>query len=257
MDESKLLRIGIIRPASASEDRTIAEAESRVVRNELERRLGLVGLDLRNDGPGIGAWLPLATAAWPDSIDIMLESADLWSDDRPPLTALFGRTVAPEAAEVRARMLEHLGVLPVEPAPLDADRLAVLRSFALRPTDLWLVAQHATEVNVDEPAVSAFAESPGSHACEVLATAFDTLAEAVRSSHPERERSSAQQISRLIAERGDLHRQVTQLDLDRQRLTSEANDAIAQLRAELRVMSDRLERAELESALASRDENAP
>ena len=44
-------------------------------------------------------------------------------------------------------MLAHLGLIPADPAPLDADRLAELAALSITPTDLWLVARAATAVD--------------------------------------------------------------------------------------------------------------
>lgn len=257
MNPTTLLRVGIKRPRDVSNNETIAVAEARVVCNELQRRLGPLGFDLRSDGAAIGPWQPHATAAWPTDIDLELEAADLWRADQPALTALFGRTVAPAAAEVRERMLIHLGVIPLEPAPLDDERLSELSALRLRPTDLWLVVRNACELRLADPAVRGFSESVGSQACQLLDIEFDRLAGLIERSRAEVGAETSRPLERLVSERDDLSRRVAQLELDARRLAAEAEVAIAQLQAELGVMSERLERSELNRALTSSPDIEP
>ncbi len=145
------LRLGVVRAANASPDVTVAEMEARVVRAELERRLGAVTFDLRTDGPTTGPWLPRAHAAWPADIDAMIELDDL-GDRAGHLVALFGRTVEPVAADVRSRMLHHLEVLPLGDTVLTDDLLDDLLPSPARPTDVWLVVRSASNLATSEPA---------------------------------------------------------------------------------------------------------
>ena len=55
----------------------IASAEARVIRGELERRLGPIMLDLRIDGDQLADWLPIAHAAWPVDVDAIIDSDQL------------------------------------------------------------------------------------------------------------------------------------------------------------------------------------
>ena len=149
-DHDRRLRLGVVRAADASTDPTVAEMEARVVRAELERRLGPVTLDLRTEGPTTGPWLPREHAAWPSDVDATIELGGL-GDDAGHLVTLFARTVDPVAADVRGRMLHHLGVLPVDTALTD-HLLAELLPAPARPTDLWLVIRSAADLATGEPA---------------------------------------------------------------------------------------------------------
>ncbi|NNE13165.1 MAG: hypothetical protein HKN41_13075, partial [Ilumatobacter sp.] len=141
--------VGLLRPDRPR--RVVAEAEARVIATELERRLGELALDLRVSGEAIGPWRSAATAAWPGDVDVFVDDGALWADGAPALTALFGRTVDDGAAEVRARMLRHLGVVPSTPFVLDRERLEALDAWHVSPTDLWLVAAAADAVETGDP----------------------------------------------------------------------------------------------------------
>ncbi|MEJ7800571.1 MAG: hypothetical protein WKF60_08635 [Ilumatobacter sp.] len=231
------IRIGVRRP-----DRplaVIAEAEARVVEHELFRRLGDLTVDLRVDGDPLGRWMPTVNAAWPADVDIVIETATIWQDDLPPLTILFGRTVHPDAAAVRRRMLHHLGLMPEQPFVLDGplfDELVVRR---VRPTDLWLVAETATSIDVEIPAVRALARSEDT---DRLDRAFD---EAVRGLETHREET----VARLRAERDEARSIAAERAADAARTCTELADRLDALETENDVLHERLERAGLQRSL--------
>lgn len=193
----------------------VAVAEARVIHHELERRLGPITLDLRIGGDAIEPWLPLAHAAWPADIDAVVEHHEVVGEGLAPLTSLFARTVAPEAAEVRRRMLVHLGV--VDGNPFDAAALDALDALAPTPTDLWLAVSSAPSVAVDDPAIAALA-APASTSigddddpCAALDAAFDGVA--TRLGHHELVAAARdREIARLRDERDDLRRAVAELE---------------------------------------------
>ncbi|MEO6654430.1 MAG: hypothetical protein ABIP17_17460 [Ilumatobacteraceae bacterium] len=230
-------RIGVLRP-----DRplpVIAEAEARVIEQELERRLGDVTVDLRVDGESIGRWLPVANAAWPTDVDLVISTAALWGDDVPPLTAAFGRTVEPAAATVRRRMLRHLDLMPEPPFALDAPLLDALVDRRVRPTDLWLVAEAASSIDVDVPAVRALVEPEGAARID---RAFD---DAVGDLAPPTDDT----LARLVAERDAARSQAREQASEVARTRAELADRLDALEAENDVLRERLDRAALQRAL--------
>lgn len=244
-DPLRSLRIGVLRPDRPG--RVVALAEARVIAAELERRLGPVVLDLRIDGPSIDGWSSVANASWPGSVDALVDASALWNAALPPLTTLFGRTIEPVAAEVRQRMLVHIGVIPGEPFELDDQRLAALSELPLRPTDLWLIARAAGGVSVTDPAIRAFGATVGTVEQGELDTAFDAVAAGL-SDHPAVEITPA----RLIAVERSLSDRIAALASESLRNEREAVALIDQLRAENRMLRERLERAELQLALSTR-----
>ncbi len=234
-------RIGVVRP-----DRPptiVAEIEARVIRHELERRIGRITLDLRIDGPRLGPWLPLDHAAWPTDIDAQLDGAELWSDRHPPLARLMGRTIEPEAAEVRVDMLRHLGIVPAQPFVLDDDLLETLDPVRIRPTDLWLIARAATAVTVADDAIVALVDTDDPVALDDL---FDRLVD-----HLDVDPSA--ELARITAERNELARRLTELAAEIARERIRTLDRFEHLAGELEVWRQRAARAELGARLADGD----
>jgi len=233
-------RIGLVRPDRPG--RVVAEADARVVRHELQCRLGPVTLDLRIDGDALGPWQPLASAAWPRDIDTTIDAGLLFGDHIPCLTALFGRTVEPVAVEVRRRMLVHLGVIPHGDFVVDAERLTSLAAFSLAPTDIWLICRAANDIDLDEPCLHALRARAGGPEQSQLDEVFDTVAAQfapVVTSLP----STTPTIDRLIDERETLRAELaTRVDEHAQR-EREAVELVEELQAEIRVLHERLDRA--------------
>jgi hypothetical protein len=241
MHDTPPIRLGIVRPAGASSDATVAEIEARVLVTELTRRLGPVLLDLRTDGPAIGRWQPLAHAAWPTAIDAVVDVAALWSSTLP-VTALFARTVEPAAAEVRARMLLHLGVVAAEPAPLDHARLAMLEELTLTPTDLWLIARAAAGVHTGVADIDALAIPVSAAGVAELDGAFDAVASAVTVAGERTVQSLQQELSALRS-------RVAELEAAAARDSRESADRFDALEHERAVLHERLARAALDGAV--------
>ena len=236
------LRLGVLRPTRPTH--VVAVAEARVIRSELERRLGPLTLDLRIAGVSIGGWQSVANASWPGSVDVVVDASMLWNSALPPLTTLFARTVEPTAAEVRHRMLAHLGAIPDATFELDDERLATLSELPLRPTDLWLIACAAAGVNVDDPNIRAFGTTVDSDGHHLLDTAFDAVAASL-SEQP----TTGTTLERLTASTATLTRRVAELDSELMRGERDAAELLDQLRAENGVLRERLERAELQHSL--------
>jgi hypothetical protein len=142
-------RLGVLRPSTASSNPVVASAEARIVRHELTRRLGEVGLDFRNDGGVIASWLPVEHGAWPGDVDATVDLTPVTRPGGPHLLSVFARTVDPTAADVRRRMLVHLGVLPVE--LLDDAELQRRLPTPQRPTDVWLLVNAADRTDLTDP----------------------------------------------------------------------------------------------------------
>lgn len=231
------IRVGVRRP-----DRplaVIAEAEARVIEHELFRRLGDVTVDLRVDGDPLGRWMPIDNASWPADVDAVIETSAIWHDDLPPLTTLFGRTVDPDAAAVRRRMLRHLDLMPEPPFVFDTPLFDELVARRVRPTDLWLVAGAASSVAVEIPAVRALV---GDVDAERLDCAFD---EATRGLDTNREET----VARLRAERDEARSIASDQASDAARTRSELANRLDALEAENGVLHERLERADLQRSL--------
>jgi hypothetical protein len=237
MTEPDPIRVGVVRPDRPAPP--IAEAEARVIRSELTRRLGTVVCDLRIDGAPLGEWTTRATAAWPADIDVEIDSNLLWGDGLPPLTALFGRTVDPTAADVRGRMLEHLGLggRPLDDDVLDAD-------IPWRPTDLRLLARRDGDAAGSSFELAAMA-SDGEEAAR-LDTAFDDAVATIRERLPADRLDD--QIARLRARVVDLENllRATVDAADRER--SEVIARLDQLAALNDVLQEQAERALLDTA---------
>ena len=232
------LRIGVMRAPDASPDPTVAEMEARVVRSELERRIGPVTLDLRTDGPATGPWLPRELAAWPADVDATVELGDL-GDRAGHLVTLFGRTIDPDAADVRSRMLRHLGVLPVD-APLTDDLLGELLPAPARPTDLWLVVRSAPDLATGDASHRLLGnEADGSDAAPIDQW-FDTTVAALPG-------DTTPTITRLLADVGELRSRLDAAQNDLVRSEREALDRIEHLTAERDSLRERLDRAQLDA----------
>ena len=233
------LRLGVLRATDASTDPTVAEIEARVVRTELVRRLGPVTLDLRTDCTAAGPWLPRTHAAWPADADATIELDGL-GDDAGHLVALFGRTVEPDAADVRSRMLHHLRVLPVD-GPLDDDLLAALLPAPARPTDLWLVVVSASEVATREPAHQLLRAGVTDDRTEALDRWFDdTVASLPIDTTPT--------IGRLRAEIDELRTRLDTAHDEGRRVERAALEHIEHLTTERDSLRERLDRAQLDPA---------
>jgi hypothetical protein len=146
-------RIGVLRPSTASHDPVVALAEARIVRHELTRRLGEVSIDFRNEGAVFAPWLPVEHGAWPSDVDATIDLTPVTGPEGPRLLSVFARTVDPTAADVRRRMLTHLGVLPVD--LLDDAELQRRLPTPQRPTDVWLLVNAADRTDLSDPRVGA------------------------------------------------------------------------------------------------------
>jgi hypothetical protein len=241
MQPTPSVRLGLVRPSGAASRPVVAEIEARVLRHELGRRLGTVVLDLRTDGPAIGPWQPLANAGWPATIDARIDADALWSEP-VGLTALAGRTVDPAIVDVRRRMLVHLGIIPVEPQPLDAARLAALDSLLLRPLDLWLIASEASEVDTGEAAVDALTVPPGDAAVARLDGILDEIAAGLT------DVTGTATVAALADEVAALRARVAELEDEAVRTMVETNARLDELAHERAVLLDRAERDRLDGA---------
>jgi hypothetical protein len=235
------VRLGIVRPSSAAPRPVVAEIEARVLRHELGRRLGPVVLDLRTDGPARGPWQPLAHAGWPGTIDARVDADALWAEP-VGLAALIGRTVDPAIVDVRRRMLVHLGIIPAEPLPLDAARMASFDPLLLRPVDLWLIASEASRVDTGEPAVDALAVPPGGAAIGRIDGILDEIAAGLT------EVTGSATVAALTDEVTALRARVAELEADAQRTLIETTARLDQLAHERSVLLDRAERDRLDGA---------
>lgn len=237
------LRLGIVRAQGASIDPTVASMEARVIRAELERRLGPVSLDLRTEGSAVGPWLPRHLAAWPADVDAIIELSDL-GDRAPWLIALFGRTVDPAAADVRRRMLEHLDVLPAGDDPLTDGQLDALLPPPARPTDLWLVVCSASSVATSEPAHDALRLDPDDATIGELDGWFDDAVIDVGDAQLDAT------VARLSAEVTELRARVTTANDDATRTERQVLDRLTDIEAERDSLRERLERAMLDRDVA-------
>lgn len=230
-----MLRLGVVRAADASTDPTVAEMEARVVRAELERRLGPVTLDLRTPGPTTGPWLPVEHAAWPSDVDATIDLGAL-GDHAGHLVSLFARTVDPIVADVRGRMLHHLGVLPAD-ATLTDDLLAALLPAPARPTDLWLVVRSAGDLATSEPAHRRLRAD--ADPVEALDRWFDDSVAALPV-------DVAPTIGRFRAEARELRSRLDAANDEARRAERAAIEHIEHLTAERDSLRERLERAQLD-----------
>ena len=216
-------RIGVVRPAPSHP--VVAEADARVVRHELERRLGPLTLDLRVDGGTTGTWQPLEHVSWPTDVDAIVEADALFGDGVPPLTNLFARTVDPETADVRRRMLVHLGLIDGE--PFDDAALAAVDEMVPTPTDLWLIVSSAPFVTVDDRTIRNLARPDADEAATIDA-AFDALADRLRPQHAIAA-GVDRTLARISAERDELLVRVDELARDLARHRAEAAATIDDL----------------------------
>ena len=235
------LRLGIERPDRPSE--VVAAAEARVITHELERRLGDVTIDFRVDGNPVGPWAASSAAAWPHDVDAVVDPTLLWGVDLPPMTSAFGRTVDPSAGAVRARMLEHLGILPIERVD-DSLLDAWGRSGSIRPTDLWLVLNAADDIDLSDPALTALAENQP--AADVDG-AFDRVVESVADVLPGD--ALTERLRRAISERDGARADLADAIDRARRAEHEAASRLDELQAELAVLHERIERIELQAGL--------
>lgn len=236
VDTPAPMRFGVVRASDASTDPTMSEIEARVVRTELERRVGPVSLDLRTDGPTVGPWLPLEHAAWPADVDAVIDLADLGSL-AAQLPALFARTVEPVAADVRSRMLHHLSVLPVHTALTD-ELLDELLPAPARPTDLWLVVRSADDLATGDPS-HRFLRDDGADVTG-LDRWFDDTVAGLRI-------DVAPTVARLRADNAELRARLAAADDDRMRAERLATERIEHLTAERDSLRERLGRAQLDA----------
>lgn len=236
-------RVGVVRPTRTL--LVVAEIDARVIRAELERRLGPITLDLRIDGERNGPWSPLGHAAWPADIDAALDAGALWPKDGPRLPALTARTIDPDAAAVRADMLRHLGIVPDGPFALDDELLARLDPSRIRPTDLWLVARAASDVTVADPDVRALAHTGD---LTPLDDAFDRAAADLLDQEAITERLD-RGAARLVGERDELRRRLAAAEEQAMRDQADMRDRLDAAQRDLEVWRERAERAELQRTL--------
>lgn len=232
-----VLRLGVVRAPDAAADVTLATIDARVVRAELERRLGPVTLDLRTAGTPAGPWMPIDHAAWPSDVDATIDLADLDGASHE-LAALFGRTVEPSAADVRRRMLEHLSILPIGDEPLTDDRLDALLPPPARPTDLWLVVRDASSITTTEPAHTLLRTAPTYDVIARLDRWFDAIA-------ADLDRTETT-IARLRAEVIELRARLADAEDALMRSERLALDRLSVLETERASLRERLERANLD-----------
>lgn len=232
-------RLGIVRPDRPV--RWLADAEGRVLDAELSRRLGPVSLDLRVDGPPVGRWGSLDHAAWPRDVAAVIDVGALYGEGVPPLTTLFGRTVEPAAAEVRRRMLIHLGIIPDTEYQLDDSTLAPLGAPSLTATDMWLLARSATRIAIDDPAIVALVSATSGPSQITLDHLFDRIAADVS---PDIDAPAT--IAALTAECDDLRHDLDELQARLVYEQRQAADLGDDLRAQIEILRDRLDRAEID-----------
>lgn len=237
-ESSTRLRVGLRR--TGRPHGSVATAEASIIRHELERRVGPISLDLRISGEQLGDWQPEALAAWPAAIDVSVDASPLWKPGVPPLTCLFVRTVSPKAADVRRRMLHHLGILPLDVA----SEVGLAELGELRPLDLWLVISEARSVELTDPGLLGF-RLPHDDAAAALDEMFDDLAAEIHSNGVV-EASASAHISRLTDHIHDLEVLLSTLTDDALRDRVEHLDRIDELTAENQVLHERLRRLELD-----------
>ncbi len=233
------LRIGVRRAPGASSDAAVATMEARIVRCELERRLGALSFDLRTEGEPVGPWLPWRHATWSTAVDATVELGEL-GDLADQLVSLFGRTVDPVAAEVRERMLEHLAILPIGDEPLTDERLAELLPRPARPTDVWLVVRSATTLATSEPAHRSLRVDADA---EIVAR-IDRWLDAAAASVPDDAHGDT--VTRLLNEVAELRGRLAQTADDVRRAERTALDRLADVTAERDILRERLDRTELD-----------
>lgn len=204
-------------------------------------------LDLRIERGSSGPFQPLAHAAWPTGIDARIDPSALWSSETSHLTPLFGRTIEPIAAEVRTRMLRHIGVVPTTPYVLDEAMLEALLEPSIRPTDLWIIVREATDVAVGDIAIKSFAASSGSPEQTELDGVLDRAAGDV-AKQLEGD-VTPRTIERLQADRRATDAELAALQDEFERSTRESVTRLDDLVAENLALRERLNRAELSANL--------
>jgi hypothetical protein len=238
-------RLGVVRPSQVLS--VIAAAEARVLSLELSRRLGSIRLDLRIAGDACGPFQPVAHAAWPTGIDATIDASAIWSSATPHLTPLFGRTIEPAAAEVRTRMLRHIGIVPTAPFTLDESMIASLLDTSIRPTDLWIVVQQADEVTLADDAIKSLAAAPGSPEQTDLDQAFDRIAADVANQLGEA--VIARTIEELKADRRAIEADLAEIQEELERSKRESANQLFDLAAENIALRQRLARAEVAASV--------
>lgn len=229
------IRVGVVR--SSSPDPVVALAEARVVRHELTRRLGEVALDFRTTGAASTPWIDRAHAAWPSDVDAVLD-LDTIPRESGALTALFARTLDPDAVDVRRRMLRHLGILPapvVDDAWLD-EHLPTPR----RPTDVWIAVHDAASVDLADAAVLAFGDD-GSTAIDEW---FDQFVGGL-------DADPSPTIERLSTRVAELERELAVVASEAARSERSALQRIDELIDECGALRERLRRTELDAGTAT------
>lgn len=239
------VRIGVLRAATASRDPAVASAEARVVRHELERRLGAVSLDLRTEGGPLAPWLPSEHAAWPGDVDATIDLTPVTGPDRPRLLSAFARTVDPTAADIRRRMLAHLGLLPVD--TLDDAELDRRLPTPRRPTDLWLLLTAADGTDLSDPHLAALRGDPDEVA--ELDAWFDECAAGLPV-------DTAQTVTHLTARVRELEAALADAQSDAARSERLALDRLDELHAEHDVLRERLARTALDRVPPPSDASA-
>jgi hypothetical protein len=229
------LRIGVLRPSTASPDPVVALAEARVVRHELSRRLGEVNIDFRNDGGIIDPWLPAEHGAWPGDVDATIELSPVTGAEGPHLLAVFARTVDPTAADVRRRMLAHLGVLPID--HLDDDELHRRLPAPRRPTDVWLLARAAEVIDLSDRQLGSL-RGDDEEAAAIDAWFDQCVAGLSIDTSPT--------VARLSARVDELETALTDAQSDAARSERLALDRLEELQSRYDVLRERLTRTELD-----------
>jgi hypothetical protein len=184
--------------ASLRADRVGDQLRTRVVEQELRRRLGEISCrwaTTEADVPGAG-WAVSTTLPSRPRPDVLVvfgpsePDTDAWGTVGPPPTVhvtlsddgsavdpvrLHSLVNDPLATEVRTRMLRHLGLLPSTPYALDGPPWRIvpaaesatstepldLTRLHLAATDLAVLASFAHTVEADDPGLLAFAGSLG------------------------------------------------------------------------------------------------
>lgn len=225
------IRVGVVR--ASSPDPVVALAEARVIRHELARRLGDVAVDFRTTGTASTPWTDRSHAAWPSDVDAVLD-LDTLPDDGGALTVLYGRTLDPDAVDVRRRMLHHLGALPA-PAVDDAwfdEHLPTPR----RPTDVWITVHDADSVDVTDASIRAF----GDDGSTVIDEWFDQFVGGL-------DVDPSPTIERLSARVAELEQELSVATSDAARSERAALDRIDELIDECAALRERLQRTELDA----------
>jgi hypothetical protein len=141
-------------------------------------------------------------------------------------------------------MLTHLGLVPADPAPLDATRLTRLRALSITPTDLWLAARAASTVATGVVEIDALASPADATGVADLDRALDAAAAGVTI-------GGDRTLQAVQHERDALRARVAELEANAARDAREAADRFDELAHERTVLRERLERAELDGAVTA------